>query len=302
MYLENVQARRPRCPCHRRGAGDRAGVRRGAGRGRRHIVIADVNASVGYEARAAMKAKGYDVDFAEMDVTKSKQVDAVADDIVSRYGKIDILVNNAGIARSETPAETVTDEHWLNVLDVNLNGTFWCCRAFGRHMLAAKSGSIVNIGSMSGLHRQQAAGAGVLQRLESGRASTHEVIGGRVGRARRSRQRGRADLHQYAAQRVREGEPQDARCLDRRHADRTHGRGARSRRRRSFPGRQGRQPDDGKRRPRRRRLHLLVRCEPTVSTRPRASALKNRGIRTARGGRWHVSNVRNLLRMASHLS
>ena len=50
----------------------------------------------------------------------------------------------------ETPAETVTDEHWLNVIDVNLNGTFWCCRAFGNHMLKAKSGAIVNIGSMSG--------------------------------------------------------------------------------------------------------------------------------------------------------
>ena len=44
----------------------------------------------------------------------------------------------------------VTDEHWRNVIDVNLNGTFWCCRAFGRHMLAAKRGSIVNVGSMSG--------------------------------------------------------------------------------------------------------------------------------------------------------
>jgi len=43
-----------------------------------------------------------------------------------------------------------TDEHWLNVVDVNLNGTFWCCRAFGKHMLDAKAGSIVNIGSMSG--------------------------------------------------------------------------------------------------------------------------------------------------------
>jgi len=68
----------------------------------------------------------------------------------AKYGRIDILVNNAGIARSETPAEKVTDEHWLNVIDVNLNGTFWCCRAFGRHMLGAKSGAIVNIGSMSG--------------------------------------------------------------------------------------------------------------------------------------------------------
>ena len=85
-----------------------------------------------------------------MDVTDSARVNAVADDVVARHGKIDILVNNAGIARSMTPAETVTDEHWLNVLDVNLNGTFWCCRAFGNHMLEAKSGAIVNIGSMSG--------------------------------------------------------------------------------------------------------------------------------------------------------
>ncbi len=113
-------------------------------------VIADVNPKVAEEGRDAMKKKGYDVEIAVMDVTKSAEVDKTADDVVRRHGKIDILVNNAGIARSETPAETVTDEHWLNVVDVNLNGTFWCCRAFGRHMLAAKSGSIVNMGSMSG--------------------------------------------------------------------------------------------------------------------------------------------------------
>jgi NAD(P)-dependent dehydrogenase (short-subunit alcohol dehydrogenase family) len=114
------------------------------------VVIADYNARIAEEGRAAMKAKGFDVEVAIMDVTNSARVDEVADDVVRRHGRIDILVNNAGIARSETPAETVTDEHWLNVIDVNLNGTFWCCRAFGRHMLAQESGSIVNIGSMSG--------------------------------------------------------------------------------------------------------------------------------------------------------
>ncbi|HET7717766.1 MAG TPA: SDR family oxidoreductase [Bauldia sp.] len=114
------------------------------------VIIADYNAKVAEEARDAMKAKGRDVEMTIMDVTDSARVNEVAEDVMKRYGRIDILVNNAGIARSETPAETVTDEHWLNVIDVNLNGTFWCCRAFGRHMLAARSGSIVNIGSMSG--------------------------------------------------------------------------------------------------------------------------------------------------------
>ena len=85
-----------------------------------------------------------------MDVTRSGDVTRVADELARHAGRIDILVNNAGIARSQTPAEEVEDEHWLNVLDVNLNGSFWCARAFGRHMLAQGSGAIVNIGSMSG--------------------------------------------------------------------------------------------------------------------------------------------------------
>jgi NAD(P)-dependent dehydrogenase (short-subunit alcohol dehydrogenase family) len=86
-----------------------------------------------------------------LDVTDSGRVAEVADEIVAREGRIDILVNNAGIARSETAAEDVADEHWLNVIDVNLNGSFWCARAFGRHMLKAGRGTIVNVGSMSGI-------------------------------------------------------------------------------------------------------------------------------------------------------
>src|SRR5882757_10041292 len=114
------------------------------------VVIGDRDSNVADSAKASLKAKGYDAETAIMDVTDTKRVAEVANDLVARHGKVDILVNNAGIARSETPAETVADEHWLNVLDVNLNGVFWCCRAFGRHMLAAGGGTIVNIGSMSG--------------------------------------------------------------------------------------------------------------------------------------------------------
>jgi NAD(P)-dependent dehydrogenase (short-subunit alcohol dehydrogenase family) len=115
-----------------------------------HVIIADRDVAVGESGRDTLKGKGYNAEFTIMDVTDSARVNQVADEVVAKHGKIDILVNNAGIARSMTPAETVTDEHWLNVLDVNLNGTFWCCRAFGNYMLKAGSGSIVNIGSMSG--------------------------------------------------------------------------------------------------------------------------------------------------------
>jgi NAD(P)-dependent dehydrogenase (short-subunit alcohol dehydrogenase family) len=114
------------------------------------VIIADRDQQAAEAGCARLKASGYSVETVVMDVTDSARVAEVADQLASRHGKVDILVNNAGIARSETPAEQVTDEHWLNVTDVNLNGTFWCCRAFGKHMLEAKSGAIVNIGSMSG--------------------------------------------------------------------------------------------------------------------------------------------------------
>ena len=115
-----------------------------------YVYIADRNLKIAQEAQTAIKAKGYEGDVIEMEVTDSRQVDAAAARVMAEKGRVDILVCNAGIARSETPAEDVTDEHWLNVIDINLNGLFWCCRAFGRPMLAAGRGSIVNLGSMSG--------------------------------------------------------------------------------------------------------------------------------------------------------
>ena len=114
------------------------------------VVIADRDERLLEQGAKALQAKGYAAETELVDVTDSARVTRVADDVVARHGAIDILVNNAGIARSETAAEDVTDEHWLNVIDVNLNGTFWCARAFGRHMLAASKGAMVNIGSMSG--------------------------------------------------------------------------------------------------------------------------------------------------------
>jgi NAD(P)-dependent dehydrogenase (short-subunit alcohol dehydrogenase family) len=122
------------------------------------VTIADLKSGAIEAAKARLKANGFTAEGVVMDVTDSARVTEVADELIESYGRIDILINNAGIARSMTPAEDVADEHWLNVLDVNLNGTFWCARAFGKHMLAAGRGVIVNVGSMSGfiVNRPQA--------------------------------------------------------------------------------------------------------------------------------------------------
>lgn len=114
------------------------------------VIIADRDATAIGTAVQAMTAKGHAVEGVVLDVADAAAAEAEAERMMATHGRIDILVNNAGIARSEIAAEDMEDERWLNVLDVNLNGTFWCARAFGRHMLAQGCGSIVNVGSMSG--------------------------------------------------------------------------------------------------------------------------------------------------------
>ena len=99
---------------------------------------------------AALKKLGLKASGVTLDVTKSKDVDKAAAAVIADYGRVDILVNNAGVAKSDVRAEDTSDAHWRFHMDVNVDGLFWCCRAFGKQMLAQGKGSIVNIGSMSG--------------------------------------------------------------------------------------------------------------------------------------------------------
>ena len=176
------------------------------------------------EAQAAMKAKGYAGDVIEMEVTDSRQVHAAAARVTAEKGRVDILVCNAGIARSETPAEDVTDEHWLNVIDINLNGRFWCCRAFGRPMLAAGRGSIVNLGSMSGyiVNKPQPqayynASKAAVHHLTKSLAAEWAARGVRVNAVAPTY----INTPMTAMRKTNEA---DVRRLDRRHADGAHGR------------------------------------------------------------------------------
>ncbi|MGH9105350.1 MAG: SDR family NAD(P)-dependent oxidoreductase, partial [Acidimicrobiales bacterium] len=70
--------------------------------------------------------------------------------LAREHGQLHGWVNNAGIVRN-APAEDTADGDWRSVMAVNLDGTFWCCREAGRHMLSHGGGAIVNIASMSGL-------------------------------------------------------------------------------------------------------------------------------------------------------
>ncbi len=114
------------------------------------VVIAELVPDRAVACAEVMGRQGLNVETVELDVTNSAQVDEVAAKVQRDHGRVDILVNNAGVAKSDVPAEETSDDHWRFHMNVNVDGLFWCCRAFGRNMLKQGNGAIVNIGSMSG--------------------------------------------------------------------------------------------------------------------------------------------------------
>ncbi|MCJ8151952.1 SDR family NAD(P)-dependent oxidoreductase [Shinella sedimenti] len=113
------------------------------------IALLDLGEDALSAAAEALAVFGVHTSTHVVNVTDPAAVDAAADAVVAAHGKVTVLINSAGIARLHSALD-VSDEEWRLVMDVNVNGTFWASRAFGRHMVAQRQGSIVNLGSMSG--------------------------------------------------------------------------------------------------------------------------------------------------------
>ncbi|MBI3328630.1 MAG: glucose 1-dehydrogenase [Nitrospinae bacterium] len=84
------------------------------------------------------------------DIRVPAQVEALMEQVVAHLGKIDIQINNAG-GQYPGPAEELSVEGWRSVIDLNLNGTFYCTQAVARQMMHTGGGSIVNIVASFGL-------------------------------------------------------------------------------------------------------------------------------------------------------
>ena len=85
----------------------------------------------------------------QADISIKEQVDSAFNEAVKALGVLDICVNNAGIS-IQKPAEEMPEEDWDRIIDINLKGVFLCSQAAARVMIPQKSGSIINIASMSG--------------------------------------------------------------------------------------------------------------------------------------------------------
>jgi NAD(P)-dependent dehydrogenase (short-subunit alcohol dehydrogenase family) len=136
-----------------------------AGRGY-HLALNDLREPA--ETCAALKSASVETLAFAGDIASESAVEEFAAAVDTRWSRVDVLVNNAGISFI-APAETIAAKDYRRVLEVNLVAPFLLAQAFGKKMLAAGKGSIINIASIAGL-------VGVADRAAYN-ASKHGLIG-----------------------------------------------------------------------------------------------------------------------------
>ncbi len=125
------------------------------------LVISDIVAGDGLleSAAAEIKKLGRRCLALPTDISKQADVEEMAAQVKKLYGKIDILANIAGVWIPGQNLTDTTEENWDKVIDVNLKGTWFCCRAAARIMAEKGGGSIINMSSQVGLNPGAGGGA-----------------------------------------------------------------------------------------------------------------------------------------------
>ena len=113
------------------------------------VALADLAADKAEAVAATLREKGGNARAYALDVQASESVKAMAEQVLADFGRVDILVNNAGVWLPSLLSET-SEEQWLRMIDINLNGTFRVTRAFLPSMLKNGYGRIIQLGSVAG--------------------------------------------------------------------------------------------------------------------------------------------------------
>lgn len=111
-------------------------------------VIADINAEKEAEVLAAFTARNQECIYYPADVANTNDVKNLVNTVIERYGKIDVLLNNAGIEISGAIID-YTEEHYQQLMDVNVKSVFLCSKYVLPHMMNCSSGVIINIASVA---------------------------------------------------------------------------------------------------------------------------------------------------------
>ncbi|MEW6185189.1 MAG: SDR family oxidoreductase [Thermodesulfobacteriota bacterium] len=101
------------------------------------------------QAVSELKNSGQNILAVKGDVSKEEDVVRIAQEVKARFGRCDILVNSAGIG-AMVPSVQMSSQEWVQMMNINLLGTFQCCREIGKLMIEQKSGSIISFSSENG--------------------------------------------------------------------------------------------------------------------------------------------------------
>ena len=115
-----------------------------------HVILWDFKEDDLTATVSDLKEQGYDVFSQICDVTNKEQVYQNAEIIKEKFGSIDILINNAGITGPTAPLWEYDIEMWNKIVQINLVGTFNCCRAIVPNMIENDYGRIINVASVAG--------------------------------------------------------------------------------------------------------------------------------------------------------
>lgn len=132
------------------GQGIGAGIAKRLARAGAAVAIADRNRESAEACAAALNASGHAAFAVETDVADPVSVRQAVDRVLALQGRVHVLVCNAGVAGKALPAWEQADQDWQAVIDINLSGVFYCCRAVLPTMLEHGYGRIVNIASLAG--------------------------------------------------------------------------------------------------------------------------------------------------------
>lgn len=113
------------------------------------VVVADILADEAGQAAAELTDRGHDAIAVPVDISDAASARAMAEQVVARCGRVDALVNNAGLDAPPGLPWEIDEAHWRRVIDVDLNGAWFCTRAVLPTMMGRRAGRIVFISSVS---------------------------------------------------------------------------------------------------------------------------------------------------------
>ena len=112
------------------------------------VIIWDVDKKAVEIAQKEINSKNFS--FQIVDITDFSNVEKSVGDLEEQFGKIDIFINNAGMTGMNAKVWDYPLDEWKKVMELNLNATFYCCKAIVPHMIKHNYGRIVNIASIAG--------------------------------------------------------------------------------------------------------------------------------------------------------